>query len=119
MIATNTTISRTGLQARPGNIEAFGEGGLSGAPLRDRSTKVISTIYRLTNGKLPIIGVGGVFTAEDAWQKICAGAGLIQLYTSFIYEGPRIAQRINSGLDAILRREGLASIDEAIGSALS
>ena len=62
-----------------------------------------------------MIGVGGVFTAEDAWKKISAGASLIQLYTGFIYEGPQVAQRINEGLAAILKREGFASLDQAIG----
>jgi len=65
---------------------------------------------------LPIVGVGGVFSAEDAWEKICAGATLVQLYTGFIYEGPSVARRINEGLAAIMKREGFNSIDEAVGS---
>ena len=77
---------------------------------------MIRLIYRLTKGDLPIIGVGGVFTAEDAWEKICAGASLIQLYTGFIYEGPGIARRINEGLRRILSREDFVSLDEAVGS---
>src|SRR5262249_60546315 len=81
IIATNTTTSRDGLESSSARIASAGEGGLSGAPLRERSNEVIRTIYRLTNGTLPIIGVGGVFTAEDAWEKLCAGASLIQLYT--------------------------------------
>jgi dihydroorotate dehydrogenase len=67
---------------------------------------------------LPIIGVGGVFTAHDAWEKICAGASLIQLYTGFIYEGPGVAKRINSGLQEILKRKGFNSLDDAIGCAV-
>jgi len=67
---------------------------------------------------MPIIGVGGVFTADDAWAKICAGASLIQLYTGFIYEGPAVAKRINAGLSEILKREGFASLDAAIGCAV-
>ena len=102
LIATNTTISRYGLQTPSAEVEACGEGGLSGAPLRGRSNEVIALIYRLTRGEMPIIGVGGVFTAEDAWEKICAGASLIQLYTGFIYEGPGVARRINEGLAEIL-----------------
>jgi len=94
---------------------AAGEGGLSGAPLRERSNEVIRKIYQLTNGSLPIIGVGGVFTAEDAWEKICSGASLIQLYTGFIYEGPGIARRINEGLRLILSSEGFVSLEEAVG----
>jgi dihydroorotate dehydrogenase len=115
IIATNTTVSRDGLRTPANEVQSFGDGGLSGAPLRNRSNQVVSLIYRLTRGKLPIIGVGGVFTAEDAWEKICAGASLIQLYTGFIYEGPSVARRINLGLADIMKREGLSSIDEAIG----
>jgi dihydroorotate dehydrogenase len=116
VIATNTTTSRAGLQTSRAEVDAYGEGGLSGAPLRNRATEVISLIYRLTRGVLPIVGVGGVFSAEDAWDKICAGASLIQLYTGFIYEGPEVARRINEGLADILKREGFSSFDEAIGS---
>jgi dihydroorotate dehydrogenase len=119
IIATNTTISRDGLQTPPASIQSYGEGGLSGAPLRKKSTDIISRAYAVSRGKLPIIGVGGVFTAEDTWEKIRAGAGLIQLYTGFIYEGPRIARRVNEGLDAILKRERFDSIDEAIGSGVA
>ncbi len=104
------------LLTSPAEVAACGEGGLSGAPLRGRANEVIALIYRLTQGQLPIIGVGGVFTAADAWEKICAGANLIQLYTGFIYEGPGVARRINEGLAEILRREGFRSLDEAVGS---
>ena len=116
IIATNTTTGRDNLQSSPARIAAAGEGGLSGAPLRQRSNEMIRTIYRLTNGSLPIIGVGGVFTAEDAWEKICAGASLIQLYTGFIYEGPSVARQINEGLRRIVSKEGFVSLDEAVGS---
>jgi len=115
IIATNTTTSRDNLQSSPARVASAGEGGLSGGPLRERSNEVIRTIYRLTNGSLPIVGVGGVFTADDAWEKICAGASLIQLYTGFIYEGPGVARRINDGLRRILSKEGLVSLDEAVG----
>jgi dihydroorotate dehydrogenase len=115
IIATNTTVSRDNLHATPAEVRACGEGGLSGAPLRSRSNEVISLIYRLTRGQLPIIGVGGVFSAEDAWEKICAGASLVQLYTGFIYEGPRVAKKINQGLAEILKRGGFKSLDDAIG----
>jgi dihydroorotate dehydrogenase len=118
LIATNTTVSRDGLQTKRVEVEAYGEGGLSGAPLRKRSNEVIALIYRLTRGAMPIIGVGGVFDARDAWEKICAGASLIQLYTGFIYEGPNVARRINEGLAVILQREGFRSLDEAIGCRL-
>ncbi|HEY3103695.1 MAG TPA: quinone-dependent dihydroorotate dehydrogenase [Pyrinomonadaceae bacterium] len=115
IIATNTTTSRDGLQSSPARLAAAGEGGLSGAPLRERSNHVIRAIYRLTNGAIPIVGVGGVFNAEDAWKKICAGASLIQLYTGFIYEGPGVARQINEGLRRILSNEGFVSFDEAVG----
>jgi dihydroorotate dehydrogenase len=115
IIATNTTTSRTGLLTTQDKVEACGAGGLSGAPLRPRSTEIIATLYRLTRGALTIIGVGGVFTAEDAWEKISAGASLVQLYTGFIYEGVRIARDINEGLAEILSREGFSKLDEAIG----
>jgi dihydroorotate dehydrogenase len=115
IIATNTTVKRDGLLTSNERVDACGEGGLSGAPLQQRSNQVIALIYRLTGGALPIIGVGGVFTAEDAWEKICAGASLIQLYTGFIYEGPNVARRINEGLAEILKREGFSSLDEGVG----
>jgi len=119
IIATNTTLSRDGLRTSAGRVQAHGAGGLSGAPLRNRSSDVISFIYRATGGKLPIVGVGGVFTAEHAWEKIVAGASLIQLYTGFIYEGPGVAKRINEGLRRIVSKEGFASLDEAVGSRAS
>ena len=115
IIATNTTIKRDSLRTPRERIEACGEGGLSGAPLRHRSNEVIALIYRATSGAFPIIGVGGVFTAEDAWDKICSGASLIQLYTGFIYGGPSVPRRINEGLARILQREGFCSLDEAVG----
>jgi dihydroorotate dehydrogenase len=119
IIATNTTVLRTGLVTPANVIEACGAGGLSGAPLRKRSTQIIASLYRQSAGSMQIIGVGGVFSAEDAWEKICAGASLIQLYTGFIYQGPGIARAINRGLIEIMKREGLKSIDEALGSAVN
>ncbi len=117
IIATNTTIERSGLQTPVQTVTSYGEGGLSGAPLRKRSTEVISRLYNLTHGLIPLVGVGGIFSAVDAWEKICAGASLVQVYTGFIYEGPRIVQNINDGLVQILTREGFRSLDEAIGCA--
>ncbi|HKV34474.1 MAG TPA: quinone-dependent dihydroorotate dehydrogenase [Pyrinomonadaceae bacterium] len=115
IIATNTTVSREHLVTDRARVAALGEGGLSGAPLRDRATRMITDLYRLTNGKIPIVGVGGIFTAADAWEKISAGASLVQLYTGFIYRGPGIAREINEGLEQILIREGLPNIDAAVG----
>ena len=117
MIATNTTISREGLKTQSVNGNATTEeaGGVSGKPLRDRATEVIRFIYRKTQGKLPIIGVGGIFSSEDAWNKITAGASLIQVYTGWIYEGPRITRNILSGLVQKLDQEELSHISEAVG----
>jgi len=111
IIATNTTISRENLKT---NINE--SGGLSGKPVREKSTEVISKIYKYSNGKIPIIGVGGIFTAEDAFEKIAAGACLIQAYTGFIYQGISFAKEINSGLNDILKKKGFKNLDEAIGS---
>jgi dihydroorotate dehydrogenase len=116
IIATNTTISRDGLATK--DPESFGPGGLSGRPLLKRSNEVISTIFRYSNGKLPVVGVGGIFTAEDAFQKIAAGACLIQSYTGFVYSGPAFASSVNRGLLRILKDRGFASLDEAIGTGI-
>ena len=115
IIATNTTTRRDGLLTPSGKVTACGEGGLSGAPLAPRSTEIIAALYRLTRGELTIIGVGGVFTAEDAFEKISAGASLVQLYTGFIYQGVGIARDINEGLAEILSRRGISTLDEAVG----
>lgn len=115
IIATNTTIKRDNLKTP--DPDRFGSGGLSGMPLRTRSNKVISIIYRESGGKLPVIGVGGIFTAQDAFDKIAAGASLIQAYTGFIYNGISFAKKINQGLAEILHQKGYSSIDEAVGIA--
>jgi len=116
LIATNTTTARQDLRTQAGTLATIGDGGLSGLPLRQRSTKVIATLYNMTQGLMPLIGVGGISTAEDAWEKISAGASLVQIYTGFIYEGPSIARKINEGLRQIISREGFVSFDEAVGS---
>ena len=116
IIATNTTISRDNLRTDKRTVDACGDGGLSGKPLTSRATKMIAELYQLTGGRIPLIGVGGIFTAQDAWEKICAGASLVQLYTGFIYKGPRIVRQINEGLVEILRREGFANVEAAVGS---
>lgn len=116
IIATNTTISREGLRTSKEKVNAVGEGGLSGAPLRQVSNRMLARLHQLANGNIPLIGVGGIFNAEDAWQKICAGASLVQLYTGFIYEGPSIVNQINEGLHQRLTSAGFKSLDEAVGS---
>ncbi|SDR97133.1 dihydroorotate oxidase A [Paenibacillaceae bacterium GAS479] len=112
IIATNTTLSREGLT----HVNERETGGLSGRPLRERSTEVISELYRLTGGKLPIIGSGGIFTAEDAYAKIRAGASLVEIYTSMIYRGPGVIKEIAIGLRELLRKDGYTRITEAIGA---
>ena len=119
IIATNTTIRRDGLKTQrlsTGNLVAQEAGGISGVPVRQRSTEVIRFIYQETQGQLPIIGVGGIFTAEDAWEKITAGASLVQVYTGWIYEGPWMVRRVLEGLLRKIDEQGLKSIQDAIGS---
>jgi dihydroorotate dehydrogenase len=119
IIATNTTISRRGLKTQvlpqTGNPIEQEAGGISGAPLRARSTQVIHYIYQHTGGKLPIIGVGGIFTAADAWEKITAGASLLQTYTGWIYEGPWMVKRLLMGLSQELAAHQLNTISDAVG----
>jgi dihydroorotate dehydrogenase len=116
MIATNTTTRRDGLSSQ--NLNKFGPGGLSGRPLAALSNTVISWIYKYSRGRLPIIGVGGIFSAEDAFDKISAGASLLQAYTGFVYRGVSFAREINLGLAAVLRERGFSSLEAAVGSAL-
>jgi dihydroorotate dehydrogenase len=116
IVATNTTIRRDMLKtpviAATGKPVTEEAGGISGAPLRERSTEVIRFIHQQTQGDLPIIGVGGIFTAEDAWEKLTAGASLIQAYTGLVYEGPWMARRIMQGLLRKLEQQGLSSITQ-------
>jgi dihydroorotate dehydrogenase len=120
IIATNTTIRRDGLKTERlsnGGLVTEAAGGISGRPVRSRSTEVIGLIYRQTGGRLPIIGVGGIFTAEDAWEKITAGASLLQVYTGWIYQGPGMAKQVMAGLLQNLEAQGLKHISEAVGMA--
>jgi dihydroorotate dehydrogenase len=117
LIATNTTVSRQGLRTPPALLEGMGAGGISGGPVHQRAVEVVSLVYRTTGGRLPIVGVGGIFGADDAWRMVRAGAGLVQVYTGFIYRGFGIAREINRGLADRLRAEGMRSLDEAVGSA--
>jgi dihydroorotate dehydrogenase len=98
VIATNTTVSRSGLLTSESEVERAGAGGLSGKPLRSRSTEVIRYLCERSGNAFPVIGVGGIRTAEDAWEKLQAGASLVQVYTGFIYEGPAIVKKINKGI---------------------
>ena len=112
IIATNTTLSRDGLLSAAKNET----GGLSGAPLFEKSTRVLAQLSRLTGGKLPLIGVGGISTAEQAYAKIRAGASAVQFYTAMVYEGIGLAARIAHGLDALLQRDGHACVADAVGT---
>ena len=112
IVATNTTVSRDGLK-NPARGEA---GGLSGAPLFDRSTRILAALSGLTNGKIPLIGVGGIGSADDAYTKIKAGASAVQLYTAMVYQGLSLAGRIAKGLDDRLAADGFQNLSEAVGT---
>ncbi|MEF3302606.1 quinone-dependent dihydroorotate dehydrogenase [Paenibacillus sp. GYB003] len=112
VIATNTTIGRDGLT----HPHAKETGGLSGKPLTSRSTDIVRAVYRMTGGKLPIIGSGGIFTPQDAYEKIRAGASLVEVYTALIYKGPGLLRELNEGLLELLRRDGFSHISEAVGT---
>jgi dihydroorotate dehydrogenase len=112
IIATNTTLDRDGLTGA-----ARGEaGGLSGRPLFEKSTRVLARLSQLTGGEMPLIGVGGVGSAEDAYAKIRAGAHAVQLYSALVYEGLSLVSDIAKGLDAALERDGFATVAEAVGT---
>jgi len=112
IIATNTTLAREGLKS----ANAAEPGGLSGAPLFEKSTRILAQLSQLTEGRLPLIGVGGIASPEDAYAKIRAGAHAVQLYTALAYQGLPLIPRIAHGLDAHLARDGFASIAEAVGT---
>ena len=114
LIVSNTTVDRpAGLVSR----NRRESGGLSGRPLLAASTAVLADMYRLTQGRLPLIGVGGIATAADAYAKIRAGASLVQLYTALVFTGPALVSRIKRGLVDLLEADGFASITEAVGTA--
>ncbi|MGY2893065.1 quinone-dependent dihydroorotate dehydrogenase [Deinococcus sp. UYEF24] len=112
LVVSNTTLSREGL----GHAHRAEAGGLSGRPLEARTTALIAEAHRLIAGRLPIVGVGGVFSAQDAYAKILAGASLVEVYTSLVYEGPGLPARINAGLVRLLRRDGFKHVSEAVGA---
>jgi dihydroorotate dehydrogenase len=115
IVATNTTLSRAGVESHPRAREA---GGLSGAPLTALATEVVRRVAIRAAGRVPIVGAGGVMTAEDAYAKIRAGATLVQVYTGFIYGGPGFAKRTCQGLARLLERDGFGSVSEAVGADL-
>ncbi|QZD91555.1 quinone-dependent dihydroorotate dehydrogenase [Qipengyuania xiapuensis] len=112
LIVSNTTISRPPLRSS----HAGEAGGLSGAPLRDLALQRVRDFRKATGGAIPLVGVGGIASAEDAWARIKAGAGLVQLYSAMVYEGPGLPHRITRGLESLMKREGFSSIAEAVGS---
>ena len=113
LIVSNTTISRPPLMSS----QAGEAGGLSGAPLRDLAQQRLRDFRKATGGAIPLVGVGGIASAEDAWARIRAGASLVQLYSAMTYEGPGIARRIVAGLERLMRQDGISSIAEAVGTA--
>ncbi|MBO9498310.1 MAG: quinone-dependent dihydroorotate dehydrogenase [Novosphingobium sp.] len=116
LIVSNTTISRPQGSLALASRDAGETGGLSGAPLRDLAQQRLRDFRKATGGAIPLVGVGGIATAEDAWQRIRAGASLVQLYSAMVYEGPGIAKSILRGLPKLMRRDGLGSIAEAVGT---
>ncbi|WP_171119429.1 quinone-dependent dihydroorotate dehydrogenase [Ruegeria sp. HKCCA5463] len=112
VIATNTTLSRDGLRS----AQKDESGGLSGAPLFEKSTRVLAQLSKLTEGDIPLIGVGGISTAEQAYAKICAGASAVQFYTAMVYGGISLAADIAKGLDDLLARDGFDTVSQAVGS---
>ena len=114
IVATNTTVGRDGLTS--GGPAAAETGGLSGRPLRTRAVETCRQLYAHLGGRVPIVGVGGIFTADDAYERIRAGASLVQLYTALIYEGPGVVSRIMQGLAERVERDGFAHLREAIGT---
>jgi dihydroorotate dehydrogenase len=114
-VATNTTTDREGLETDPARIEAIGPGGLSGPPLENRSTRMVRYLYRRTAGLVPIIGVGGVASTEQAYRKIRAGASLVQLYTGLVYHGPGLIRQMKIGLSDMLARDSFGRLADAVG----
>lgn len=115
IVATNTTITRPETKSPDLQRIHAETGGLSGRPLRARSTEVIRHLYRQSHGKVPLIGVGGIFDADDAWEKITAGASLVQVYSGLVYEGPTLAREIVQGLKERVADRGFRSVAEAVG----
>jgi dihydroorotate dehydrogenase len=116
IVAANTTLARPEAPSEATRAVYAETGGLSGRPLRARSTAVIRHLYRESRGQIPIVGVGGIFSVEDAWEKIVAGATLVQVYTGFVYRGPSLARELVTGLEQKLRERGFTSLLAAVGT---
>ena len=117
IVATNTTVERPEAASKKEQHVFSQTGGMSGAPVNARSTAMIHRIYQLTNGEWPIVGVGGISNAEDAWAKIGAGASLLQAYSGFVFEGPGLTKNVVNGLHKKLQSSEFSSLDEAVGFA--
>ncbi len=115
LIATNTTIAREPLQTDTSVVEQIGAGGLSGKPLTERSREVVRRLFLRLQGKIPVIGCGGIMSADDAWQMICSGASMVQVYTGFVYGGPQFVRQLNRELLKKLDERGINHIQDAIG----
>ncbi|GAA4662025.1 quinone-dependent dihydroorotate dehydrogenase [Gordonia humi] len=116
IVATNTTIGRDGLSTPAARVEEMGAGGLSGPPVADRSLEVLRRLYARVGGRIALVSVGGIETVDQAWERIRAGADLLQVYTGFIYGGPVWLRGLNDGIAGRLRAHGFASLSEAVGS---
>jgi len=114
LIVSNTTVSRPDSLKSSNKVET---GGLSGQPLKDMSTRAITDMYRLTEGRIPIVGVGGVACGQDAFDKIAAGASIVQLYSAFVFHGTPLPAKVNKELESILREKGFSNVSDAVGSA--
>jgi dihydroorotate dehydrogenase len=115
VIATNTTISRVGLRSHPSEVEACGAGGLSGAPLEQRSLAVLRRLRERVGPGMTLVAVGGVETPEHAYARIRAGASLVQIYTALVYQGPLLPKRLARGLERLARRDGFERVSDAVG----
>ena len=117
IIASNTTTSRPSENSGKEQKVFAQTGGLSGLPIQTSTTEMISKIYKMTDGEFPIVGVGGIMSGEDAWQKICAGASLLQAYSGFVFEGAALTKQVVNGIEKKMRQNGYSTLDQAIGSA--
>ena len=114
-IATNTASDRENLVTSPARLEQIGRGGLSGQPIRERANGLVKYLYRKTKGNKPIIGVGGIASAEQAYERVKAGASLIQIYTGLVYQGPGLIRDIKEGLVRLMEEDGHSSISKVVG----
>lgn len=118
LVATNTTVARDRLRTPAHKLDALGPGGISGTPVHGRALEVVARVFQRTEGVLPVIGVGGIFNADQAWAFVRAGASLVQIWTGLVYGGPFTVRRINLGLAEHLDRAGFRQLEDAVGCGL-